>query len=65
MKVILKEEACIGCGQCCGTCPEVFQFSNEGSTAEVIPNVNYEEYKDQIMDAANSCPTGAIEVEEN
>ena len=29
MKVIVDKDTCIGCGLCCGVCPEVFSMDDE------------------------------------
>ena len=57
MKAFVDPELCIGCTQCAGLCPEVYQM--EGTLAVAIP-------PDQVplaVDAANACPVSAIRVE--
>lgn len=63
MKVKVNQDACIGCGACAAICPEVFELNDEGisiAKQEEVPTVQEE----MARDAADSCPTGAIEVEE-
>lgn len=64
-KVIVKEDACIGCGACMGTAPEVFDYNDDGY-AVVKDNVNYndltKEQKEEVTDAIDGCPTAAIEI---
>ncbi len=63
MKVIVNQDACIGCGACCAICDEVFEIDEEGLSVAKVEEVpsNLEE---SVKDAADSCPTSAIEVSE-
>jgi ferredoxin len=61
MKVTISEE-CIGCGLCEGTAADVFALGDEG-VAEVIVDEIPEELEDDVQQAADDCPVGAIEVE--
>ena len=74
MKVKVNKDACIGCGACAAICDEVFEINDEGlSEVKVEENSENkeefvsvkEELQDEVRDAADSCPTGAIEVEES
>lgn len=63
MKVKVNQDACIGCGACAAICPEVFELNDEGisiAKQEEVPT----DQEEMARDAADSCPTGAIEVEE-
>lgn len=62
MKVTIKENACIGCGQCCYTCENVFEFNNEKGMAQVKANADIEANKEEVEEAKNGCPTEAIEI---
>ena len=73
MKVKDNKDACIGCGACAAICDEVFEINDEGlSEVKVEENSENkeefvsvkEELQDEVRDAADSCPTGAIEVKE-
>ena len=73
MKVKVNKDACIGCGACAAICDKVFEINDEGlSEVKVEENSENkeefvsvkEELQDEVRDAADSCPTGAIEVEE-
>ncbi len=73
MKVKVNKDACIGCGACAAICDEIFEINDEGlSEVKVEENSENkeefvsvkEELQDEVRDAADSCPTGAIEVEE-
>lgn len=63
MKVKVDKDSCIGCGACTAICPEVFDLDDDG-----LSEVKTEEVKDNniddVKDAVDSCPTGAIEIEE-
>ncbi len=64
MKVKVNKDACIGCGACAAICDEVFEINDEGLSEAKVEEVK-EELQDEVRDAADSCPTGAIEVEES
>ncbi len=55
----VNKDKCIGCGACTATAPEVFDFDDDG-LAKVIKN----EVNDDVKMAAESCPTEAIEIDE-
>ncbi len=59
MKAYVNEE-CILCGLCADMCPEVFELGDEKS--EVIVDEVPPEQEDCCREAAESCPTDAIEV---
>lgn len=62
MKVTVLKDACIGCGACQSICPDVFELGDDGFAA-AYATVNNEN-KDDVVDASESCPTGAINIEE-
>lgn len=62
MKVKVNKDQCIGCGACAAIVPDVFEIEDDGlacAKGEVT-----ESNKDEVIDASESCPTGAINVEE-
>ncbi len=63
MKAKVNKDQCIGCGSCTVISPEVFKIDNDGLAVAKEENIN-EENKEEVRDAAESCPTSAIEVEE-
>ena len=73
MKVKVNKDACIGCGACASICPDVFELKDEGLSEVKVEEENKEkeefvsvkeELQDEVRDAADSCPTGAIEINE-
>lgn len=56
-KVKIIEEDCIACGQCQAIAPEVFEVDD---VAVVIVDSVPEELIDDVQDAIEACPTGAI-----
>ena len=63
MKVKVNKDACIGCGACAAICDKVFEINDEGLSEAKVEEVK-EELQDEVRDAADSCHTGAIEVNE-
>ncbi|MGN1000692.1 MAG: ferredoxin [Bacilli bacterium] len=62
MKAKVNKDQCIGCGACQAIVPDVFEIEDDGlacAKGEVT-----DENKDDVIDASESCPTGAIKVEE-
>ena len=63
MKIKVNLDACISGGACQVIAPELFELDEEGISVAKVEEVK-EENQDEAMDASESCPTGAIEVEE-
>lgn len=61
MKVRIIEEACIGCGACEAICDSVFKLNDEGISTVIVDEVP-EEFEEDVREAAESCPTDAIEI---
>ncbi len=61
MKAAIDEDACIGCGLCVDTCPEVFDMPDEKAVMKVeeVP----EKEQDKCKEAAENCPVDAIKIE--
>lgn len=62
MKAKVNKDQCIGCGACQAIVPDVFEIEDDGlacAKGEVT-----DENKEDVIDASESCPTGAIKVEE-
>ena len=71
MKARVKKDTCIGCGACTVIADKVFQIGDDGLAEVINPIENEdkimeitEEEKENVIDASESCPTGAIEVNE-
>ena len=72
MKAKVKKDTCIGCGACTVIADKIFQIGDDGLAEVVNPIENeedkimeiIEEEKENVIDASESCPTGAIEVTE-
>lgn len=59
MKAVVDRAACIGCGICEATCPEVFSMDSEGF-ASVIAGEIPATIVSGANEAMEGCPTGAI-----
>lgn len=63
MKVKVNQDSCIGCGACAAICDKVFEINDDGLSQAKVETVEDSDSQD-VRDAADACPTGAIEVEE-
>ena len=63
MKTNVNKDLCIGCGACAAIVPDVFDIGEDGLAEAIVDSVK-EELQDDVRDAAEGCPTSAIEVEE-
>lgn len=64
-KAYVKKDACIACGLCTSLASEVFGFGDDGLAENLLGSDTElpEEVKDSVQEAADSCPTSAIETE--
>lgn len=70
MKAKVKKDTCIGCGACTVIADKIFQIGDDGLAEVTTPIENendkimeiIEEEQENVIDASESCPTGAIEV---
>ena len=60
MKAVVDQEACVGCGICADTCPEVYEMDE--SVAKVIAETVPENCAESCREAASACPVEAITV---
>lgn len=56
----IDRDACIGCGLCQGINPEIFEM-DEDNLARVIKNDFTKTDLEDLDEAIESCPVGAIE----
>lgn len=55
----VNEDVCIGCGACQALVSEVFDINDSGF-AYVKKDADIDKYKEEVKDAIDNCPTGAI-----
>ncbi len=60
MKVKVNKDVCIGCGACQAIAPDVFEIEDDGLAFATEEEIS-EDIKDDVIDAVEGCPTGAIE----
>jgi ferredoxin len=56
-RIVVDRNLCIGSGVCVSTLPKVFELDDENISTVVDPEGAT---KDEIFEAAEGCPTGAI-----
>ncbi|MDY0342525.1 MAG: ferredoxin [Lentimicrobium sp.] len=61
IKKVWIEDGCTSCGLCESICPDVFVVED---IAVVKEGVNFEDFEDEIKDAADSCPVEVIKFSE-
>lgn len=61
MKVSVDYDLCASTGSCMQICPEVFEVRKDGFLY-VLQEEPPEELREQVMSAAEMCPTSAISV---
>ncbi len=62
-KLKVNSEMCIGCGLCVSQNEEYFEFNDEGLSTAKKEDVK-EEDKKELLNIVESCPVGAITIEE-
>lgn len=62
MKVSVDKELCTGCELCVGSCPDVFELTDDVATVkvEILPEAAVE----CVQQAVEDCPVTAISIEE-
>lgn len=63
MEKLTVKEGCIGCGLCVSSNEKYFEFNDEGLSS-VKQEVVDEEDKKDLLNIVESCPAGAIVIEE-
>lgn len=64
MRITIDESACIGAGACVMAAEEVFDQREEDGRAYLLVEQAPEDQHDLVHEAAETCPTGAITVED-
>lgn len=59
LKAEVNRDLCIGAASCVVLAPTVFQLDSEGK-AVILPDSLGSVTEKELMEAAESCPTGAI-----
>lgn len=62
-KLKINNDICIGCGLCVSQNEEYFEFNDEGMSSVKKEIVNAEDKK-ELLNIVESCPVGAIVIEE-
>lgn len=62
-KAIVNQDLCIGCGACQAIVNDIFEINDEG-LAEAKDEVVKEDLLEDVIDAAEGCPTNAIVIED-
>lgn len=63
MKVKINFEMCASTGGCMQICPEVFEVRTDGFLY-ILEDEPGEELHDKVREAADLCPTAAIELDD-
>ena len=63
MEKLKVSDSCIGCGLCVSSMDKYFEFNDEGLSHAKQENVE-EEDKKELLNIVESCPVGAIVIEE-
>ncbi len=62
MKTCINRELCIGCELCTNLFPNIYEM--DGDKAVAIIGEIPAELDDEVLEAQEDCPTGAIHLEE-
>lgn len=63
IKKVWIDEGCTVCNLCEDTAPEVFEVTDDSCI--VKENVDFNEYEDEIREAAEGCPVEIIMIEDD
>jgi len=59
VKFAVDPDLCISCGNCIDTCPEVFDWNDDGVAQTIVGEVP-DDVEDKAQEASENCPTDAI-----
>ncbi len=62
-KIKIDKSKCISCGGCIATCPELFEWGEDGKSKLKKEVITKNEYP-CVKKAIDICPVGAITIEE-
>lgn len=62
MEVKVDQDLCISCGLCVSSCPDIFAW-NTDDKAEAVKEKVDDDLEECVQDAADDCPTDAIETQ--
>ena len=67
----VEKDVCIACGACGGVAPDIFDYDDDGYAQNIYANDDntgtvaiLEALHEDLIDAAEGCPTEAIQVSE-
>ncbi len=60
MELIVDQDLCISCGICVDTCPEIFDWNEEGLADVMVEEIPGEQ-QDCSLEALEDCPVDAIQ----
>ncbi len=63
VKTKIIRDLCIGCSLCTSACPSVYEMDDEDKAIVIVDEVPAD-MEDEVRQAADDCPTDAIEVTE-
>ena len=63
MKAYVDKDTCIGCELCTQICPDVFSMDDDGKSVAINDDIP-ENLQDDAVEARDSCPVSAIDIEE-
>ena len=63
MKAFVDKDTCIACELCTQICPEVFSMDDDGKSVAIKDEIK-KENEDSAVEARDSCPVAAINIDE-
>jgi ferredoxin len=64
MRVKIDKVLCIGCEACIDICPEVMEMQDDLAFPKIEDDIP-EDLEDAVREAAEACPSQAIEIEDD